>query len=44
MPDAITSRWAKLSKERCVAGQWKRFCEISPPGCFMYKNKKSKKW
>lgn len=44
MPDAITSWWANLSKERCAAGQWKRFCEISPPGCFMYKNKKSKKW
>lgn len=39
MPDVITSRWANVSQERsqhlvkCAAGEWKHFCEISPPGC-----------
>lgn len=42
MPDAIPSRWAKLSKERCAAGQWKHFCEISPPGCLCTKIKNLK--
>lgn len=46
MPDVVTSRWANVSQERsqhlvkCAAGQWKHFCEISPPGCLFTKIEK----